>query len=94
MKNYTEELKKHWKIDNLTFIPAFNKVDEKHGYFVSFINLISRKKLDYHVFDVVEFWISVFHFYMGITQNCAVGRIIRLNQSIQIIQRERIIPIL
>lgn len=54
MTNYTEHLKKYWKIDNLTFIATFNKVDEKHGYFISFINPVSKMKLYYPEFDHVE----------------------------------------
>lgn len=38
MANYIEQLKNYWKSEDLTFIATFNKVNNKHGYFINFIN--------------------------------------------------------
>ena len=51
--NYTEQLKNYWKSNDLIFIATFNKVDNKHGYFINFINPESKMTLLYPEFDEI-----------------------------------------
>lgn len=54
MTNYTEQLKRYWKSENLSFIALFSKYKEKEGFFNDFTNPISRKKLFYPELDNIK----------------------------------------
>jgi len=54
MTNYTEQLKKYWKTESLSFIAVFTKFKEKEGFFNDLINPVSLKKLRYPEFDDVK----------------------------------------
>tara|TARA_B110000211_G_scaffold136727_1_gene156418 strand:- start:3091 stop:8529 length:5439 start_codon:yes stop_codon:yes gene_type:complete len=47
MTDYTEQLKKYWKTESLSFIAVFTKFKEKEGFFNDLINPVSLKKLYY-----------------------------------------------
>lgn len=53
-KNYTDKLKSYWKNNDLTFIATFKKKDEKHGFFINFINPQNRCKIYYPLFHGLE----------------------------------------
>jgi hypothetical protein len=52
--NYTEQLKKYWKTETLSFIAVFTKFKEKEGFFNNFINPMSLKNLSYPEFENVK----------------------------------------
>lgn len=56
LKNYTEQLKKHWKSNDLTFIATLHKINNNHGFLNHFINPTNKMRLFYPAFDdtVVE----------------------------------------
>jgi hypothetical protein len=54
MKNYTEQLKKHWKSRDLIFIATYTKHKGNTGFFNSFINSDNKKRLYYLECDDVE----------------------------------------
>jgi len=54
MKNYTEQLKKYWKTESLSFIAVFTRYKEKEGFFNDFINPESLKKIYYSEFDNIK----------------------------------------
>ena len=54
MKNYTEQLKKYWKTESLSFIAVFTKFKENEGFFNDFINPESLIKTNYPEFDNIK----------------------------------------
>lgn len=44
MTNYTEQLKKYWKTESLSFIAVFKRFKHKEGFFNDLINPVSLKK--------------------------------------------------
>jgi hypothetical protein len=54
MKNYTEQLKKYWKTESLSFIAVFTKFKVKEGFFNDFINPESLIKTNYPEFDNIK----------------------------------------
>lgn len=54
MINYTQQLRNYWKSNDLTFIATFKRFNKKAGFFIQFINPVSKMKLYYPSFDGVE----------------------------------------
>jgi hypothetical protein len=52
--NYTEQLKKYWKTETLSFLAVFTKFKEIEGFFNDFINPVSHKILYYPEFENVK----------------------------------------
>ncbi|MFV0554310.1 MAG: sacsin N-terminal ATP-binding-like domain-containing protein [Mangrovibacterium sp.] len=73
MKDYTEQLKKYWKTDSLSFIAIFKKYKQKEGFFNDLINPISLKKLCYPEFDDVKVENKNVSFYMPDASNLIDG---------------------
>jgi hypothetical protein len=73
MKNLVEELKIYWKAEDLIFIATFNKVDNKHGYFINFINPLNKMQLYYPEYDGVEVLDKRISFYYGNNSNLSDG---------------------
>lgn len=65
MKDYTEQLKKHWQSDDLTFIATFKKNDDKHGYFVQLVNPSTLYRIKYPDLDDKKVDNSRVSFYYG-----------------------------
>ncbi|PKG43720.1 sacsin N-terminal ATP-binding-like domain-containing protein, partial [Psychroflexus sp. MES1-P1E] len=54
MKNYTDQLKRFWKTESLSFIAVFKKFKDKEGFFNDLINPVSLKKLYYPEFENIK----------------------------------------
>ena len=54
MKNFTEQLKKYWKVDSLSFIAVFKKYKENEGFFNEVTNPVSLKKIYYPEFGDIK----------------------------------------
>ena len=55
MKDYTDQLKRYWKTQDLIFVATLKKnLDNKFGFFIDFINPISNLKLLYPIFDDIQ----------------------------------------
>ena len=55
MKDYTIQLKRYWKTNDLTFVATLKKnEDNKFGFFIDFINPISNLKLLYPTFEDIQ----------------------------------------
>lgn len=55
MKDYTIQLKRYWKTNDLSFVATLKKSeDNKFGFFIDFINPISNLKLLYPTFDDIQ----------------------------------------
>jgi hypothetical protein len=52
--NFTEQLKKYWKSENLVFTATYKKVNKNTGFFNHFLNPESKMKLYYPSIDEVE----------------------------------------
>jgi len=54
MKDYTEQLKKHWRSKDLIFIASLYKINDFQGFFNHFTNPVSKMTLYYPVIDDIE----------------------------------------
>jgi hypothetical protein len=55
MKDYTDQLKKYWKTNELSFIATLKKnVDDKFGFFTHFVNPVSKLQLFYPSVDDIQ----------------------------------------
>lgn len=54
MKNFTEQLKKHWESEDLTFISTYTRHKGESGFFNDFLNPVNKFRLFYPKIDGIE----------------------------------------
>jgi hypothetical protein len=79
MKNYTEQLKKYWKIESLSFIATFSRYNENVGFFIDLINPESLKTLFYPEFDGISVEIKKVSFYIPNSQKLRDGNYYKID---------------
>jgi len=79
MKNYTEQLKKYWKTESLSFIAVFTKFKDKEGFFNDLINPLSLKKLYYPEFENIEIPQKKVSFYVPIASKYIDGHYYKID---------------
>lgn len=79
MKDFTEQLKKYWKTESLSFIATFTKFKEKEGFFNNFINLKSLKTLFYPEFDGMSIKNKKVSFYIPNSQKLLDGNYYKID---------------
>ena len=65
MRNYTEQLKKHWQSKDLSFIAILKKININTGFFNQFVNPDSLMQLYYPELDENEILDKRVSFYYG-----------------------------
>ncbi|WP_158860363.1 ATP-binding protein [Lunatibacter salilacus] len=54
MKNFTEQLKEHWKSEDLTFIATYTRHKGESGFFNDFLNPVNKLRMFYPKIDGIE----------------------------------------
>lgn len=73
MKDYTEQLKKYWKTESLSFIASFERLKSDEGIFNDFINPVNLERLHYCELDGIIIKNPKVSFYVSNAQNFKEG---------------------
>jgi hypothetical protein len=79
MKDFTEQLKKYWETESLSFIAIFNRYKTNEGFFNDFINLESLKTLFYPEFDEIRIENKKVSFYIPNSEKLQNGNYYKID---------------
>lgn len=79
MKDFTEQLKKYWQTESLSFIATFSRFNEHVGFFNDLINPDSLKTLFYPEFDELRIENKKVSFYFSNSQKLQDGNYYKID---------------